>query len=270
MRLKDKRIIVSGGASGIGLAIVNRFLKNGAQIVLFDNNTKAGYKVQEKYGKQGKTVKFIPTDVCSEKNVESSIKDALAYLGSVDVLVNNVGAMQTGGILETTVEQWDFILRVNLRSLFHICQKIVPFFLRQGHGNIINMASVFGVKGVSGFLGYSTAKSGVIGFTQALAGELMRSGIRVNSISPGIILTPLLTKIHFLNELSNKPMVIKDSLQTVAPLTGTLGEPDDVAGVALFLASDDAKWITGTNIVVDGGFSQVSAWTKIRDNLEQE
>lgn len=251
--LQGKKVIITGGASGIGLSIVKELLDKGAFVFIFDQNAKAGRAVENKFTVQGKKIKFFKTNVCDGDEVKASLKKVLASAKTIDILINNVGCIYSGSILEISEDQWDYVIETNLKSLFHTCKNIIPVFLEQRKGNIINMSSVFGVQGTSGYIAYTTSKSGVIGFTKALAGELAAYKIRVNCISPGIVLTPSLLKINF----SGKEEYSERSsrLAKYFPLTNSLGDPVDIAKVVGFLASEDAQWITGTNIVVDGGYS---------------
>lgn len=249
--LQGKIIIITGGASGIGLSITKALLHQGATVFLFDKNANAGAAVERKFTAAGKDIKFFKTNVCIPGDIETSINKALEYGKTIDVLINNAGDLYSGGILETTEDQWDYIINVNLKSTYLMCRKTIPVFLEQGKGCIINMSSVFGVQGTSGYIAYTTSKSAIIGFTKALAGEMAHNKIRVNCVSPGIVMTPSLLKMGLREGLPERI----SRLAKCFPLTDSFGDPADIANVICFLASEDAQWITGTNIVVDGGYS---------------
>jgi NAD(P)-dependent dehydrogenase (short-subunit alcohol dehydrogenase family) len=267
MTLTGKSIIVSGGVSGIGLAVVTKFLLSGASVVVLDINERTGMLLENQFRKRDKKVKFIKTDVCNHNQVRESIEEAISYLKTIDVLVNNAGSMVAGGLMETTEEQWDNLMSVNVKSIYNTCKEAIPYFLKQERGNIINMASVFGIEGTSDFTCYSTTKAAVIGFTRSLAGEMARYHIRVNCVSPGIIMTPMLTKMYDIDNTKINLREYSNYISNCFPLTESFGDPNDVANAACFLASDDSQWMTGNNMVVDGGYLSESAFTKFHNGF---
>jgi len=249
-RLAGKVAVITGGASGMGRATVLRFLGEGARVVVADLNEATGAETLAlcRAGGGGERVRFIRTDVSREEQVEAMIALACAEFGGVDCVFNNAGiGGAVGSTLETCVEDWDFTFAVLVRGVFlgikHGARAMVEG--RRG-GSIVNTASVAGLSGGAGPVAYSAAKAAVINLTRATAVELAAQRIRVNAICPGGILTPLL---HRGNE---EPM--KQRLEKLQPWPA-IGQGEHIAAAALFLASDEAEFVTGEALVVDGGLT---------------
>lgn len=244
MRLKDRVAIITGGARGIGKKISQTFLKEGASVYIFDVNEEEGARtvgeLQPAY--DGKVI-FFKVDITDEKNVEQSIEKIIEAEGRIDILVNNAGITRDNLILRMSLEDWKKVIDINLTGAFICSKHTVKYMVKNRSGKIINISSIVGVHGNAGQSNYSASKAGIIGLTKTLARELAGRNILVNAIAPGYIETEMTEK------LSDK---IKEKLMEQIPI-GRLGSVDDVAKTALFLASDDSNYITGTVINLDGG-----------------
>ncbi len=244
MRLKDRVAIVTGGARGIGKKISQAFLEEGASVYIFDVNQEEGVRtVGEFQSTYDNKVNFFKVDITDEKGVEQSIKKIIEAEGRIDILVNNAGITRDNLILRMSLKDWKKVIDINLTGTFICSKHTVKYMVKNRSGKIINISSIVGVHGNAGQSNYSSSKAGIIGLTKTLARELAGRNILVNAIAPGYIETEMTEK------LSDK---IKEKLMEQIP-TGRLGSVDDVAKTALFLASDDSNYITGTVINLDGG-----------------
>lgn len=246
MRLKDKVVLVTGGASGIGLATVERALKEGAKTVIADMPSSAGEEEAQRLDKQypGRSA-FLPVDVTDTAQVDAMVQAAVDKFGSLDAVFNNAGI---GGICpaeEYPDDDFQKIIDVNLTGVFKVARAALRQMYKQGSGAIVNCASILGVFGQSGTAAYTAAKAGVVNMTRTLALESATRGVRVNSIGPGYIDTPLLS---LLDDETRQFLI---NLHPMA----RLGKPEEVANAFLFLASDEASFVTGANLLVDGGFT---------------
>lgn len=247
-RLEGKVAVITGGASGMGRATALRYLEEGASVVIGDMNADNGamtVKVAEQAG-FGDHVAFAQGDVAEEVDVRDLVERAVAEFGRLDIMFNNAGVGGAfGPITETTVEEWDYTFNVLVRGVFLGIKHSVRQMQAQGEGGaIINTASIAGLSGGAGPNAYSSAKSAVHNLTRVLAGELAQDRIRINAIAPGAIRTPLL---H-----SGRAAEMDAIAQDKTPWPN-LGEGEDIAGAAVFLASDDSQFVTGHTLVVDGG-----------------
>ena len=249
MRMKDKVVLVTGGASGIGKATATRFAEEGAQLVICDLNEAAG---QEAVRLLGGEAGFYKVNVASRAEVQQWIDSVVARYGRIDVLINNAGVLRDGQLVKFKDGQlvgqmaeadFDLVISVNLKGVFNCSQAVAPVMARQGSGVILNASSVVGLDGNFGQTNYVATKSGVIGMTKVWSRELGRYGIRVNAVAPGFTATDMITAM---------PEKILDGLKARTPL-GRLGDPRDIANAYLFLASDEASFITGETLRVDGG-----------------
>lgn len=246
MRLRGKRAIVTGGARGIGNGIATRFLQEGARVVVLDVNEEELRKATEQWRRQGNEVKTLLCDLKDQAALEAAGQEAIDVYGGVDVLVNNAGIAFREPFLDISEENWQAVMDVNLNAVFRLSQLAARRMVEQGTGgSIVNMSSKNGMLASSKLAHYNASKAGVILLTQSLAVELAPQGIRVNAVAPGLIDTPLD------RELKKKEKTIPNiSIRT--PM-GRLGTIEEVANAFLFLASDEASYITGTTLVVDGG-----------------
>lgn len=233
-QLDGRVALVSGGARGLGAAYVRTLHAHGASVVVGDLLDAEGAALADELGPR---VRFVHLDVTSEESWAAAVEVAVG-LGGVDVLVNNAGIANAGRIERYGREKWDAVLAVNLTGTYLGVRAVVPVMKAAGRGSIVNISSVEGMRGDAGLHGYVASKFGVRGLTKSLAVELGADGIRVNSVHPGFVLTPMTERLDV-------------TLQRI-PL-GRPAVPDDVAGAVLFLASDASAYVTGTELVIDGG-----------------
>ena len=248
-RLKDKVAIVTGGASGIGKAIVLRMANEGANVVVADIAFEQAMRVASEVVATGGNAIAINVDVVKNQDTNKMAKRVMNDFGKVDILVNNAGGSareKRSLFCESTEEVWDWVIAINLKGVRNCSRAVIEHMVQRRSGKIINMASISGVIGSSTRgVDYSAAKAGIIGFTKALAKEAAPYGINVNCISPGPIETPLL--------LSLPEEMLEKVKQTIH--LGRLGKPEEIANMVVFLASDETNFITGQNFIVDGGRS---------------
>jgi len=246
-RLEGRVAVITGGASGMGLATVNRYLKEGAKVVVADLNEENGARLNTDLGAGEDRLRFIRTDVAEEKDVSAMIDLATSAFGRLDVVFNNAGlGGAIGPITEVEVEHWDYTFAVLTRGVFLGIKYGARVMIDQGEGgSIINTASVAGLRGGSGPTAYSAAKSAVVSLTANAALELAEHNIRVNAICPGLIFTPLAHRGH-IEEMEK-------TMRRTQPWPKR-GEGEHIAGAALYLASDDSAFVTGEAHAVDGGY----------------
>ncbi|TYS49880.1 SDR family NAD(P)-dependent oxidoreductase [Bacillus infantis] len=240
MKFKDKTVFITGGANGIGKGIAKSFAEEGAKVVIADIAEKEGAELQEKLVSEGREAFFVYTDVRDEGSVITAMEKTAAQFGTIDILINNAGISKFISFTEMTLEEWDEILQTNLRSVF-LCSREAVKLMKSG-GSIVNMASTRASMSEPDTEAYSASKGGITSMTHALARTLAGKGIRVNSISPGWIETK-----HY-DELREK-----DHKQH---LSGRVGKPSDIARCCLYLCDPENDFVTGENIVVDGGMTR--------------
>lgn len=243
MRLENKVAIITGGAGGIGLAAVHKFVEEGAHVVIADFNESAGKEVEAFFSQNARPILFIKTDTSNRDSVESLVNQTLEVYGKIDILVNNAGITKDAMLHKMTEQQFDDVLNINLKGVFNCTQYVIPQMILQGHGKIINTSSVSGVYGNVGQTNYAAAKAALIGMTKTWAKELGRKGINVNAVAPGFTLTPMVEKM---------PKEILAKMESTVALQ-RLGKPQDIANAYLFLASNESDYITGHVLHVDGG-----------------
>ncbi|WP_269533105.1 beta-ketoacyl-ACP reductase [Chitinimonas sp. BJYL2] len=243
MRLSGKVTIITGAASGIGRATALRFGKEGARVVVCDLN-RAGIDqvVSEIVGQGGEAVGHV-VNVTDMAEINAMVAAVKAQWGRVDVLVNNAGIVADAQLTKMTEEQFDRVIDINLKGVFNCAKAVVDIMVAQGTGVILNASSVVGLYGNFGQSNYAAAKFGVIGFTKTWAKELGRKGIRSNAVCPGFVATPI---------LKDMPEKVIQSMEERVPLK-RLAQPEEIAAVYTFLASDDASYINGAVLSVDGG-----------------
>jgi acetoacetyl-CoA reductase len=241
----QKVALVTGGMGGLGEAICQRLHKAGYRVATtFSPGNEGAQQWIETQKDQGFRFTAYRTDVSAFEECERTMARLLAELGRIDVLVNNAGITRDSSLRNMTREQWSEVMRTNLDSLFNMSKQVLEPMLAQKWGRIINISSVNGQKGAFGQANYSAAKAGVHGFTKALALEVARHGVTVNTVSPGYLATPMVTKIP-----SN---IMETKILPQIPL-GRLGKPDEVAALVAYLSSEEAAFVTGSNIAINGG-----------------
>ncbi|MEN9711798.1 MAG: hypothetical protein RLY90_59 [Pseudomonadota bacterium] len=245
LRLADKVSIITGAAQGIGLATALKFAQEGAIVIVCDVKQQAVDAAVEQCQALGASARGFVVDVTQRDMVDAMVKAVHAQFGRVDVLVNNAGITQDARLQKMTLEQFDRVIDVNLRGVFHCAQAVTDLMVAQGSGVILNASSVVGIYGNFGQTNYAATKFGVIGFTKTWSRELGPKGIRVNAVAPGFIATPIL------NSMPEK--VIHDMVDRV-PLK-RLGKAEDIANVYAFLASDEAAYVNGAVLEVSGGMT---------------
>ena len=242
-RLDGKTAIITGGSQGIGKATALRFAREGAQVVVADVNDEAGEAVVREIEELGGAARFVRTDVTSRDDAQTLVDAAVDAFGTVDVLVNNAGITRDATLKKMSEEDFDRVVDVNLKGVFNCTKAVLPVMTDSGGGRILNAASIVGRYGNFGQTNYVATKAGVIGMTKTWARELGRDQITVNAVAPGFIDTPMVETV---------PDNVIGNLEKKTPL-GRLGAPEDIANAYLFLASDEAAFITGSVLAVDGG-----------------
>jgi NAD(P)-dependent dehydrogenase (short-subunit alcohol dehydrogenase family) len=251
-RFEGKRVIVTGGASGIGKATVERFLEEGAKVAIIDVSERNGAAVAAELRDKGHDPLLITGDVTSPKDVKRMIAKVLEEFGGIDVLFNNAGILVEGTVEEVSEEGWDRIMGVNVKGPFLMSKEVVPVMLKQGKGVIVNNASCSGLVGDRNAIAYNASKGAVVLMTKCLALDYAEKGIRANCVCPGEIDTPM-----FRQEAQARNMPVEEYRKVLCEYhpIGRLGVPVEVANAVLFLASDEASFITGTALSVDGGYT---------------
>lgn len=243
--MKNKTVIITGGASGIGKATAELFAKEGANVVVSDINESDGAKVVKAIVEKGGKASFFKTDVGKPEQMEALVNFAVKTYGQLDVAVNNAGiGGEINPIADMSVEGWQHIININLNSLFFGMKYQIQAMLKNGSGSIVNISSILGSVGFAGSAGYTAAKHGVVGLTQTAALEYSAQKIRVNAVGPGFIETPLLDALD---------AEMKKQLVALHPI-GRLGKSEEVAELIYWLASENASFVTGSYYPVDGGY----------------
>ena len=245
-RLVDRVAVVTGGASGIGLATVRRLASEGARVVVADLDTTAGPLAAKEVDGL-----FVEVDVTDAAAVDHLFEQANSTYGSVDVAFNNAGIStpEDESILATGIDAWRRVQEVNLTSVYYCCKAVLPYMLEQGKGSIINTASFVAVMGAAtSQISYSASKGGVLSMSRELGVQFARQGVRVNALCPGPVNTPLLQELFAADAVSAQRRLVH------VPL-GRFGEPEEMAAAVAFLASDDSSFMTASTFVVDGGIS---------------
>lgn len=247
MKLKDKVAIVTGGSGGIGEAICQRLAQDGAKIVVnYRSHPEEAEKTKARVENAGSQGYIVQADLSKTEQINNLVQESINYFGRIDVLVNNAGLEKRADFWEVTEEDYNLVLDVNLKAVFFATQAVVKHFRDTNNpGRIINISSVHEELPFPHFTSYCASKGGVKMITRNLAVELGPMGITINNVAPGAIATPIN------QDLLNNPEQLKKVTQNI-PL-GRLGEPEDVSGLVAFLASDEAKYITGSTFYVDGG-----------------
>jgi meso-butanediol dehydrogenase/(S,S)-butanediol dehydrogenase/diacetyl reductase len=254
-RFRDKTVVITGAASGIGAETARRFASEGAHLVLGDIEAGAGEAVAKETGGG-----FVPTDVTDESQVSALLDAAVHRHGRIDVLVNNAGIMGAGTLPELDGETWRRVIDIDLHSVFYGCRAAIAHFRTVGGGVIVNTASISGIGGDYALPSYNAAKAGVVNLTRSLAIEHADQNIRVNCVCPGPIDTPMSDAARALD-------AVMDEYAKAIPME-RFGRPDEVAAAIAFLASDDASYITGHALIVDGGLTSCTGQPNLRRTLQ--
>ncbi|MGE8035369.1 3-oxoacyl-ACP reductase [Lysinibacillus sp. KCTC 33748] len=239
MRLNNKVAIITGAANGIGYAAAERFIEEGAFVVIADFNEDAGVSAAKHLGDQAL---FVQVDVADRESVKNLVATVIEQTGRVDILVNNAGITRDAMLTKMTEDQFHQVLDVNLTGVFNCTQEVIPHMIAAGGGKIINTSSVSGVYGNVGQTNYAATKAAIVGMTKTWAKELGRKGINVNAVAPGFTETDMVKKM---------PENVLAQMRSVVPLQ-RLGTPRDIANAYLFLASDEASYVHGHTLHVDG------------------
>lgn len=240
---------ITGAASGLGFATARRLLREGANVALADiNDAQLSQALQTLEVKDGQA-RVYHLDVTEPDKVASTVSQIVRDFGGIDILVNSAGVSYQGTVLDNSIEAWNRVIGINLTGSYLCAQAVAPYMVKQGHGRIIFLASISGQQVWSGRVAYCSSKSGVIGLMKSCAIDLAPYGITVNSVSPGPIETPQTTALH--------GAIIREKIVSNTPMA-RYGKPEEIADTIAFLASDDARFITGHDLVVDGGLTSAA------------
>ena len=244
MKLKDRVAIVTGGAKGIGKAIVLVFLREGAKVAVFDSDVPRLDLIKKEMAKEAERILSVPCDITRSSDVMKGVDRVHKEFGRIDILVNNVGIIRRGTIETVTEEEWDQVIQVNLKGTFNCCKAVAGIMKGQGYGKMVNVSSIAGKMGdITSAPGYGPSKAGIDALTKTLARQLAQYGVNVNGVAPHAIETEMSAQWS--------PERRKEIIASI-PL-GRLGKPEDVAEAVLFLASEEASFITGEILDVNGG-----------------
>jgi len=242
-KIDGKIALITGGAQGIGRSIAERFVSAGSNIALCDINLELAKETAKKLMQNGSNVRAYKMNVADNSSVEETVKEVSDDFGKIDILINNAGITRDNLMIRMKNEEWDSVIAINLTGTFNVSRAVVRVMMKARYGHIVNISSVVGIVGNAGQANYSASKAGVIGLTKTMAKEFASRGITVNAIAPGFI------KTEMTDRLSEEA---KNVFMSTIPLKRA-GMPNDVASIAAFLVSDDASYITGQVICVDGG-----------------
>ena len=254
-RLEKKIAFVTGAGSGIGKSIARLFAQQGAHVVLADIREDAAQRVARELQEAGGSTRVQQLDVAEESQVKAAIEQVSAREGRLNILVNNAGISHVGNILETSLDDWERLMRVNARGVFLCAREGVRQMLSQspGGGVIINMASVAAMIGIERRLPYCASKGAALALTRSIAIDFATQGIRCNAICPGTVQTPFV-EVYLARNFAGHEDEVRQQLHARQPI-GRMGRPDEIAYAALYLASDEAAFVTGSALVIDGGWT---------------
>ncbi|WP_376794875.1 SDR family NAD(P)-dependent oxidoreductase [Thermogemmatispora sp.] len=256
-RLDGKVALITGAGSGIGEQIALLFARQGARVIVADLRPEAAQRVTEAIVAAGGRARALTLDVGEEDQVRAAMTGVAAHEGRLDILVNNAGVSHVGNLLETSLEDWERVMRVNARGVFLCAREGVRQMLAQQPpgGVILNMASVAATIGVERRLAYSASKGAVLALTRTIAADYVKQGIRCNAICPGTVHTPFVEG-YLARDFAGREDEVRQQLHARQPL-GRMGRPEEIAAAALYLASDEAAFVTGSALVIDGGWTAI-------------
>ena len=255
-RLEHKVAIVTGAARGIGKAIARLFAENGAIVILLDNNGQSANQLEREIQNEGGNAKAVIADVTDQKQMVSIVNKAVKEFGQIDILVANAGIAHIGNLHTTTPEDFRKVFEVNVGGVYNSMFAVIQHMRKQKHGVILNMASVAATVGIPDRFAYSMSKGAVKNMTLTVAKDYVKDNIRCNSISPARVHTPFVDEYLATNYPGEEQKEF-DRLSATQPI-GRMGKPDEIAKLALFLCSDEAQFITGTDFPIDGGFIKLN------------
>ena len=250
--MKNKTILITGGASGIGLALVEKFTTEGSNVYFIDSNGLLGRQVAKEFQEKGKSVTFLEVDIREESQVQHAIQSIPSKL---DVLINNAGISHIGNLASTTLADFERLFAVNVSGMFLCSQAALPKLIEDGGGSILNMCSVAATIGIPDRFAYSMTKGATLSMTLSIARDYVNQGIRCNCISPGRVHTPFVDGFLAKN-YPGKEQEMFEKLAATQPI-GRMGTPTEIAELAYFISSDAGKFITGSNFTIDGGFTGI-------------
>ena len=250
--MENKTILITGGASGIGLALVGKFASQGSTVFFIDSNALLGQQVEKEFQKKGKPVTFLEVDIREESQVLSAIQ---SIPGKLDVLINNAGISHIGNLASTSLADFERLFAVNVTGMFLCSQAALPKLIEQGGGSILNLCSVAATMGIPDRFAYSMTKGATLSMTLSIARDYVKQGIRCNCISPGRVHTPFVDGFLAKN-YPGREQEMFEQLAATQPI-GRMGTPDEIAELAYFISSDVGKFITGSNFTIDGGFTGI-------------
>ena len=250
--MDNKTILITGGASGIGLALVGKFASQGSKVFFIDSNALLGKQVEKEFQEKGKPVFFLEVDIREESQVLSAIQ---SISGKLDVLINNAGISHIGNLASTSLADFERLFAVNVTGMFLCSQAALPKLIEQGGGSILNLCSVAATMGIPDRFAYSMTKGATLSMTLSIARDYVKQGIRCNCISPGRVHTPFVDGFLAKN-YPGKEQEMFEQLAATQPI-GRMGTPAEIAELAYFISSDAGKFITGSNFTIDGGFTGI-------------